>query len=90
MNSGETVQRAFRDLLAQFAHAIRKNIGSLRRFSGPERHAGRRAVRVLDMDLSGGFDPLHAPTCIAKKDDVARTRIDRKVLVQRSDLHSSG
>jgi hypothetical protein len=74
------------DLFAQFAQLLRKFRGARRSFSTPERHGGRRAVRVFHQHARRPrFDTADAPRGVAEQHDVACHTFHGEVFIDGSD-----
>ena len=77
------------DLLAQARDFFRQLGGPSRRLAIPERHRGRRAVRVLDPHPSR-LDAPDAPALVAEQKRIARHALDGPVFVDLPDGDALG
>ena len=86
--SGRDIGSESRDLFAEFAYAVGEDGGALGGFAFPEGDVGRCSMGVFDEDAPSGFDPLDAPTGVAKEDDVTGGGVDGEVLSECGNLDS--
>ena len=81
---------AVADGFAQACNKVAHHIRALRRFTKPEGHRRRRAMRILHQHAPLFFDREDAPACVAQLDHVTRPAVHGVVLVQRGNLHTFG